>query len=151
MPDFPLLMRFRGFLYSLGIKKCGHNLQVAHSTIINGLDLCNFGHNVYIANGCNLVLNGELIIGDNVIFGPGVLLSSGDHQFDGKSFRWSESKKQKVIIGAGCWIGGNSSILGGSKIPEQTIIAAGSVVTKNSCGLHSGIYAGVPARFIKSL
>lgn len=149
LPDMPLFMRFRGGLYGLAMKKCGRNFQVAHSTIINGLDLCYIGKGVYIANGCSLVLNGTLTIGNEVIFGPGVLVSSGDHQFDGKSFRHSGSKKQDVIIGEGSWIGGNSSILGDSVIPERTIIAAGSVVTKNCCKDGSGIYGGIPAKFIK--
>lgn len=151
LPDVPLLMRFRGFMYGLAMKKCGRNFQVAHSTIINGIDLCSIGKDVYIANGCSLILNGTLTIGDDVIFGPGVLVSSGDHQFDGKSFRHSESKKQDVSIGECSWIGGNSSILGNSVIPVKTIIAAGSVVTKNCCKDGPGIYGGVPAKFIKQL
>jgi len=149
LPDMPLLMRFRGFLYGLAMKKCGRNFQVAHSTIINGIDLCSIGKDVYIANGCSLILNGILTIGDEVIFGPGVLLSSGNHQFDGNSFRHSESKIQDVEIGEGSWIGGNSSILGNASIPEKTVIAAGSVVTKNCCKEGSGIYGGIPAKFIK--
>lgn len=149
LPDIPLIMRFRGFLYRLVMSKCGRNFQVAHSVIINGLDLCRVGNDVYIANGGNFVLNGTLTIGDEVIFGPAVLVSTGDHQFDGRSFRYSQSKNQNVTIGDGCWIGGNSSILGNTVIPARSIIAAGSVVTKNSCNGGSGIYGGVPAKFIK--
>ena len=150
-PDIPVFMRFRGFLYGLAMKHCGKNFQIAHSTIINGLDLCIIGKNVYIANSCNLVFNGECTIGDEVIFGPGVLVSTGNHTFDGKSFRFAPSKKQNVVIGSGSWIGGNSSILGGAIIPQNSVIAAGSVVTKNSCDVEPGIYGGSPARFIKSL
>ena len=151
LPDMPLLMRFRGFLYGLAMRKCGSNFQVAHSVIINGVELCSVGKDVYLANNCNLVLNGTLTIGDEVIFGPGVLVSTGDHQFDGKSFRHLASKRQDVTIGSGSWIGGNSTILGDASIPERTIIAAGSVVTKNSCTGESGIYGGVPAKYIKQV
>ena len=151
LPDMPLLMRFRGFLYGLVMKKCGRNFQIAHSAIINGLDLCSIGKDVYIANGCSFILNGSLTLGDEVMFGPNVLVSTGDHQFDGNSFRHSESKKQDVIIGEGSWIGGNSSILGYSIVPKRSVIAAGSVVSKNSCNGVSGIYGGVPAKFIKQL
>ena len=150
-PDIPLLMRFRGFLYGLAMKRCGRNFQVAHSAIINGVDCCNVGRDVYIANSCNFILNGSLTVGDEVIFGPGVLLSTGNHQFDGSSYRFSASKKQNVTIGSGSWIGGNSSVLGGALIPDRSIIAAGSVVTKKSCNNCSGIYGGVPAIFIKAL
>ena len=88
LPDFPLFMRFRGWLYGLAMKKCGRNFQVAHSVILNGLDLLSVGKNVYIANNCNVILNGELRIGDEVMFGPGVLVSTGNHQFDGYSYRF---------------------------------------------------------------
>lgn len=150
-PDIPVFMRFRGFLYGLAMKHCGKNFQIAHSAIINGLDLCVIGKNVYIANFCNLILNGKCTICDNVIFGPGVLLSTGNHSFDGSSFRFAPSKKQDVTIGAGSWIGGNSSILGGAIIPDKSVIAAGSVVTKKSCDGEPGIYGGSPARYIKPL
>jgi maltose O-acetyltransferase len=148
-PDIPLLMRFRGFLYGLAMKKCGRNFQIAHSAIINGLDLCCFGHDVYIANSCNIILNGELMIGDEVIFGPGVLVSTGNHRFDGKSYRFVESEMSAVSIGRGSWIGGNSTLLGGATVPERSVIGAGSVVTQKSCQSIEGIYVGIPAKLIK--
>lgn len=150
-PDIPVFMRFRGWLYGLAMDKCGRNLQVAHSVIINGLDLCSMEDNVYIANACNIICNGKLIIGKDVIFGPGVLVSTGNHQFDGNSFRNKESEKSDVHIGAGSWIGGNACVLGGANVPEKSVVAAGSVVLKNSCDGASGVYAGNPAKFIKSI
>ena len=151
LPDFPLFMRFRGWLYSLGMKQCGKNFQIAHSAIINGVDLCRFGNNIYIANACNIILNGELIIADDVIFGPGVLVSTGNHQFDGNSYRFSESTKENVTIGDGCWIGGNSTILCGAIVPEKSVVGAGAVVTKKSCNGTTGLYAGSPAKLIKEI
>lgn len=151
LPDIPLFMRMRGWCYSIGMKQCGRNFQIAHSAIINGIELCRIGNNVYIANSCNLILNGFLEVGNEVMFGPGVLISTGNHQFDGNSFRYTKSKNQDVTIGKGCWIGGNSTILGNAVIPPKSIIAAGSVVTPNSCDDLSGIYGGVPARFIKQI
>ena len=150
-PDVPLFMRFRGWLYGLGMKQCGKNFQIAHSAIINGIDLCRFGKNVYIANACNIILNGELSIGDEVIFGPGVLVSTGNHQFDRNSYRFSEATKEDVSIGKGCWIGGNSTILCGANVPKKSIVGAGSVVTKKSCNGVIGLYAGSPAKIIKEL
>lgn len=151
LPDIPVFMRFRGWLYGLGMRSCGKNFQIAHSSIINGIDLCQIGKDVYFANGCNIVLNGELEIGDEVIFGPDVLVSTGNHQFDGNSFRFSESTKEDVSIGKGCWIGGNSTILCGANVPEKSIVGAGSVVTKKSCNGIIGLYAGSPAKIIKEL
>lgn len=148
LPDIPIFMRLRGYFYGIAMKKCGKNFQIAHSAIINGLDLCSIGNDVYIANNCNLILNGEIVIGDEVLFGPGVLVSTGNHKFDGHSYRFAKSEMKKVLIGNYTWIGGNSTILGGAVIPEQSIIGAGSVVTKNSCSDKKGIYVGVPAKKI---
>ncbi len=150
-PDIPVFMAFRGWLYGLGMKSCGKNFQITHSAIINGIDLCHFGNDIYIANGCNLILNGDLSIGDEVIFGPGVLVSTGNHQFDGKSYRFTESTKEGVSIGTGCWIGGNSTILCGAMIPEKSVVGAGAVVTKKSCNGATGLYAGSPAKMIKEI
>ena len=98
LPDIPLFMRFRGWLYGLAMKECGRNFQVAHSVILNGLDLLCVGKDVYIANSCNVILNGELKIGYEVIFGPGVLVSTGNHQYDGNSYRFSASTKEDKPI-----------------------------------------------------
>ena len=68
LPDFPLFMRFRGWLYGLGMKKCGKDFQVTHSAVLNTIDMIVVGDNVYIANFCSLIANGVIEIGDNVLF-----------------------------------------------------------------------------------
>lgn len=151
LPDVPLLMRFRGWLYSLGAASCGKNFQVTHSAIINGLDDLHVGNNVYLANFCNIISNGKISIGDDVLFGPAVIISSGNHQFDGTSYNHLPSSKNEVIIGRGSWIASNVTITAGSYIPDQSIIAANSCVTpKMEQRIHS-LYAGSPAKFIKEL
>lgn len=75
LPDFPLFMRFRGWLYGVGMEKCGRNFQVAHSAVLNSLDRIKVGDNVYIANFCSLIPNGLIEIGSNTLFGPGVVVS----------------------------------------------------------------------------
>lgn len=72
-------MRFRGWLYSLGMASCGKNFQVTHSAILNGLDNMFVGKDVYIANFGNFICNDPIYIGDGVLFGPSVVMSSGNH------------------------------------------------------------------------
>lgn len=147
LPNIPILMRFRGSLYSLLIPNCGKNFQITSSAYINSLSGLNIGNNVYIAH--NTVLIGTNIsIGDNVLIGPNSVISSGNHVFSNDSFYNKKSNKGTVIIGKGSWIGANCSILANSTLPEKSILAAGSVLTKKFTDEYS-IYAGTPAKYIK--
>lgn len=149
LPDYPLFMRLRGFLYSFCMKSCGSNFQISSSATLNSLAGLEFGRNVYIAY--NTVVIGVCInIENDVIIGPNSLISGSDHVFDGDSFRKTASKQSKVIIEQGSWVGGNSSITSGSVLPRQSVLAAGSVLTKKFIETNT-IYGGVPARKIKKL
>ncbi|MBC5643679.1 acyltransferase [Parabacteroides sp. BX2] len=149
LPDIPFIMRFRGWLYSLGMASCGKNFQVTHSAILNGLDNMFVGKDVYIANFGNFICNDPIYIGDGVLFGPSVVMSSGNHVFDGIDFR-SKVHREKISIGDGCWIAAHVTIISGSVIPSKSLIAAGALVTKKSCcGESCGVFGGVPAKFIR--
>ena len=67
-PDIPLIMRFRGFLYSLGMPSCGSNFQVAHNVTLNSIEGLTVGNNVYLAMGNIIYAHGKAIIGNNVMF-----------------------------------------------------------------------------------
>jgi acetyltransferase-like isoleucine patch superfamily enzyme len=54
-----------------------------------------------------------------------------------------------IVIENNVWVGANVTILDGVKIGENTIIAAGSVVTKSFDGYN--LIGGVPAKIIKHL
>ncbi|MCT6895494.1 MAG: hypothetical protein M3Z44_01355 [Commensalibacter sp.] len=54
-----------------------------------------------------------------------------------------------VKIGKHVWIGSNVTILSGVTIHDFSIIGAGAVVTKNVPS--KSVYAGVPAKWIKSI
>lgn len=43
LPDMPLVMRFRGFLYGLGMAKRGKNIQVTHDAILRDLENMSLG------------------------------------------------------------------------------------------------------------
>ncbi len=45
-----LLIRFRGWLYGLGMKHCRKNFRVTHSAILKELLFMSIGDNVYIVN-----------------------------------------------------------------------------------------------------
>lgn len=109
------------------------------------------GDNVGISEFCYFAVRGDISIGDNVIFGPGVKIFSENHSFKlfEKVFRLQEEIRNKVVIGNNVWIGSNSIILPGVTIEDNAVIAAGSVVNKN---INNGtLNGGIPAKQIKTL
>ena len=151
LPDVPFLMRFRGWLYGLAMQKCGKNFQVNHSVILNGLDDMIVGDNVYFANFCHVISNGTITLEDNVLFGPAVIISAGNHQFDGVGYNRLPSDHKDVIVRNGSWVASNVTIVGGSTVPEKSIVAANSCVTPKMEQKSHCLYAGTPAKLIKEL
>src|SRR5690606_2007807 len=123
LPNHPLFMRLRGYLYSLMMKNCGKDFQVASTVTINSLTGLEVGNHVYIAHNCVLI-GTNIKIGNYVIIGPNSIVSSGNHTLQNGSFRYGKSKVKEVIIEDGSWVSGNCSIIGGAILPSQSILAA---------------------------
>ena len=71
------------------------------------------------------------------------------HKIGDREKRAGKTIYSSIIIHDGCWIGACSTILGGVTIGTGSIIAAGSVVTRNVPS--NEMWGGVPAKFIKRL
>lgn len=72
-----------------------------------------------------------------------------NHAFDSKERTDGYEKSLPIEIGDNVWIGGGVTIIGGVKIGQNSIIGAGSVVTKN---IPDGvIVAGNPAKVIREI
>ena len=107
------------------------------------------GNNSSIGYGAVLSIAKEVIIGDDVLIAPNCLImDNDDHPIDPVARRKRQMVNKKdvapVIIGDNVWIGNGSIILKGVNIGRNTIISAGSVVTKNIP--ENCIAAGYPAR-----
>ncbi len=151
LPDAPILMRFRGYLYSFGMKKCGSNFQVSHSVIINTLEGLSVGNNVYVAN-FTVILSKHIQLEDDVLIGPSCVFSSSNHILENGSFRNLSESGKEVIIGSGSWVAANCTILSGAVLPKGSVLAANSALTsKLDCNLPLSIYGGNPAKFIKQI
>lgn len=105
------------------------------------------GKDVFINKSCTFVDLGGIDIADKVLIGPDVKILSVNHPLDPGSRRGVELKK--VTIEKNVWIGASSVICPGVTVGENSVIAAGSVVTKNVPA--NSVYAGVPAKFIKAI
>ena len=91
----------------------------------------------------------RIIIKDNVMVGYYVKFICISHKIGNEKKRAGKTVYGSIIIQDGCWIGACSTILGGVSIGKGSIIAAGSVVTRNVPS--NEMWGGVPAKFIKRL
>lgn len=99
--------------------------------------------------GTNCIIQSNTYIGRNVIMGPDVKIYTKNHRFESLEIpiQYQGHSEEKVIIGNDVWIGANVVILPGVTVEEHSIIAAGSVVTKDVPSF--AIVGGVPAKVIK--
>lgn len=105
------------------------------------------GKNVFINACCHFQDQGGITLGDNCLVGHNVVFATLNHGFAPEERQ--SMLPAPIVVGRNVWIGSNSTILQGVTIGDNSIIAAGSVVTKNVPA--NAIVAGVPARFIRSI
>ncbi len=93
---------------------------------------------MFIPSGATfLSSNAEIHIGDNVMFGPNVMIVTGNHRTDVVGVYMIDVKEkremddQDVVIENDVWVGMNAIILKGVHIGEGSIIGAGAIVTKD--------------------
>ena len=135
----------------------GNNVTIQRGTIIEctgvireiGIGL-KVGNNVGMAPNCFIQVRGRVEIGSNVIFGPGVCVFSENHLTNElkKYINEQGTSRKGVVIENGVWIGSGAKVLDGVKIGENSVIAAGSIVTKSVPPFT--VYGGVPAKLIKT-
>lgn len=127
----------------------GENFYCGKSCFISKKNRISAGRNFFMGNYCHLACDAE--IGNDVLFASFVSLVGGDHAFNIKGLTINKSgvdSIKKIIIGDDVWIGHGSIIMTGVKIGDGSIVAAGSVVTKNVAPYT--IVGGNPAKFIKN-
>lgn len=149
-PDIPPVMRFRGFLYSFCLKKCGRNFQVTNNAILRSTDTISIGNNVYIANNCVILGGGQISIEDEVIIAPNTVIASRNHTKSNDSFRYGKSYNGSIEIKKGAWIAANCTIATDSCLPEASVLGANSLLNKR-WSQPSALYAGLPAKPIKEI
>lgn len=107
------------------------------------------GDNFYANYNLTILDTAKVTIGNNVFLGPSVNLYPATHPLDVERRNKNLEKGVPITIGNNVWIGGNTTILPGVSIGDNTVIGAGSVVTKN---IPSNVLAvGNPCKVIKKL
>lgn len=115
---------------SRAVLKVGKKFRARRNVEVNVRDnaIIEIGNNVFLNSGCIITAREKVVIGDNTILGPNVVIYDNDHMVrDGRIFD-NEFVTQSVVIGSNVWIGAGTIIMKGSNIGDNCVIAAGSIV-----------------------
>lgn len=106
------------------------------------------GQNVFVNQNCTFYDLGGLDIGDDVMIGPNVSIITASHPLDPAQRRAATIGKP-IAIERNVWIAAGATIIGGVTVGENSVVAAGSVVTKDIPA--NTLVGGNPARIIRSI
>ena len=122
--------------------RVGTNVSVADGFICGFGDNFFIGDNVSINYRCMFIDCNTITIGNDVLIAPGVQLQTAAHPVElaerltpgwkpgDLEYRW-RTYARPIVIGDGCWIGANVTVLPGVTIGRGSVIGAGSVVNKD--------------------
>lgn len=103
-----------------------------------------FGKNVYANFGLTLVDDTHIFVGDGTMLGPNVVIATAGHPILPELREKQYQFNIPVHIGKNCWLGAGVLVMPGVTIGDNSVIGAGSVVTKD---IPSGVVAvGNPCR-----
>lgn len=106
------------------------------------------GQNVFINQNCTFYDLGGLDIGDDVMIGPNVSIITTGHPLD-PSQRRAVTIGKPIVIERNVWIAAGATIIGGVTVGENSVVAAGAVVTKDVP--PNTLVGGNPARVIRAI
>ncbi len=111
-----------------------------------GGDEIYIGRNVFINQNCTFYDLGGIHIADDVMIGPNVSIITSGHPLE-PSQRRSVTIGKRIVIERNVWIAAGATIIGGVTVGENSVVAAGSVVTKDVP--PNSLVGGNPARVIR--
>lgn len=108
-----------------------------------------FGNNVFANFNLTVVDDTHVYVGDGVMFAPNVTIATATHPISPKLREKGYQYNLPVHIGKNCWLGAGVTVLPGVTIGENTVVGAGSVVTKD---LPPNVIAvGNPCRVLREI
>jgi maltose O-acetyltransferase len=134
--------------WRLLLKKCGDKVAILSGTKMVAPHNVTIGENTWIGHNSFIMAGAEVIIGDWCQIANNTIITTTNHLINGYYY-FGNVETKKVTIGNNVWIGSNAIILPGVSIGDNSIIAAGAVVTKDVPS--NKVYGGVPAKQMREL
>ena len=113
------------------LAEIGENCYIEPPLHANWGKYTHFGNNVYANFNLTLVDDTDIFVGDNVMFGPNVIIATAGLPVDPPLREKVAQFNIPVRIGKNVWIGAGAIVLPGVTIGDHSVIGAGSVVTKD--------------------
>jgi maltose O-acetyltransferase len=129
--------------------------RIGEGTVVKPVLRCDYGYNIAIGDrtfvnyDCVLLDCNRITIGDEVQIAPGVHIYTATHPVEAQVRRSGLEYALPVSIEDGVWLGGRCIVGPGGTIGANTVVGAGSVVTRD---LPANVVAvGSPCRVIRQL
>ena len=113
------------------------------------------GHHVHLGNyvyanfNLTMVDDTHIYVGDCTMFGPNVVIATAGHPIDPELRSKGLQYNLPVHIGKNCWLGAGVIVMPGVTIGDNTVIGAGSIVTKD---IPANVVAvGNPCRVLRQV
>lgn len=128
---------------------------IGEGTVIRAPFYCDYGDGIrigarsFVNFNCTMLDGAPIAIGDECMIASGVQLITATHPIDPAQRRAALEQALPITIGDGAWLGAGVIVCPGASIGENTVVGAGSVVTRD---LPAGVVAyGNPARVAREI
>ena len=108
-----------------------------------------FGNGVYANFNLTVVDDGEIFVGNKVMFGPNVTIATANHPIDPSLRADAMQYNKSVHIGENVWVGAGTVIVPGVTIGKNSVIGAGRVVVKDIP--ENVVAVGNPCRVLREI
>lgn len=147
------LQKFKAKLFRWAGVKVGNNVEFFQGVKIQGIGEVEIGDDAFIGHEVLFMVNegSKIVVEDEAIVGSRSIVITGFHPItpDGKRILSREGTSSTVVIGRGCSVSTNCTVLPGVTVGEMSIVAAGATVAKD-VELYT-LVGGCPAKYIKNL
>lgn len=129
--------------------------EMGENVAVNAPFWCDYGYNTrvgdfFFANhNCQILDGGTVTFGNHVFIAPNCTFTTAEHALDAQQRNEGLEVALSIHVGDNVWFGAGVTVLGGVTIGENTVIAAGSVVTRDIPA--NVVAAGVPCRVMRPI